>query len=216
MTSAQVDEAKPIRILIAEDHLIARVGLATILNEQPDMTVVAEAINGQQALALFRQHRPDVILMDVRMPIMNGLDAVQAIRAEYPNARIVILSIYSRDEDIHRAFVLGVQAYLKKDVQHDELILAIRAVHAGQTYLPAPIAASLAAQLPRPHLSSRELEVLRLVVNGLSNKQIAYALNIKEHTTKNHVKSILGKLGADDRTQAATAALQRGIIQLQD
>jgi two-component system NarL family response regulator len=207
-------ERAPIRILIAEDHLIARVGVGAIVNAQPDMTVVAEATNGQQALALFREHHPDVTLMDMRMPVVSGFEAVAAIRHEFPGARIVALSTYGGDEDIHRAFLAGVQTYLTKDVLHDELIHAIRAVHAGQKYLPAPIAAALAAQLPRPDLSARELEVLNLIVRGSSNKQIAYALTIAEHTVKNHVKSILNKLDVDDRTQAATAAIQRGIIHL--
>jgi DNA-binding NarL/FixJ family response regulator len=204
-----------IRILIAEDHLIARAGVGAIVNAQPDMTVVAEATNGQQAVALHREHRPDVTLMDMRMPIMTGFEAVAAIRADFPNARIVALSTFGGDEDIRRALLAGVQAYLTKDVLHDELIEAIRAVHAGQRYLPGPVAAALAAQLPRPDLSARELDVLRLIVQGLSNKQIAYTLGIAEHTVKNHVKNILSKLGVDDRTQAATAAIQRGIIHLQ-
>jgi two-component system, NarL family, response regulator len=210
--SAPAVEAPLVRIVIADDHLIARVGLVTIVNEQHDMTVVAEATNGQQAVALYQRLRPDVILMDLRMPVMDGFDAARAIRAEFLDARILALSTYSADEYIHRAFTAGVQAYLKKDVQHDDLIQTIRAVHSGQ----APIAASLVAQSPRPDLSARELEVLRLIAQGLSNKQIGYALSIAEYTVMNHVKSILGKLGADDRTQAATVAIHRGIIHLQD
>jgi two-component system NarL family response regulator len=210
--SAPAVEAPLVRIVIADDHLIARVGLVTIVNEQHDMTVVAEATNGQQAVALYQRLRPDVILMDLRMPVMDGFDAARAIRAEFPDARILALSTYSADEYIHRAFTAGVQAYLKKDVQHDDLIQTIRAVHSGQ----APIAASLVAQSRRPDLSTRELEVLRLIAQGLSNKQIGYALSIAEYTVMNHVKSILGKLGADDRTQAATVAIHRGIIHLQD
>ena len=192
--------------------MIARVGVAAIVNAQPDMTVVAEATNGQQAMALYRKHQPDVVLMDMRMPVLGGVEAVTAIRKEFPGARILALSTYSGDEDIHRAFLAGVQTYLTKDVLHDELVHAIRAVHAGQKYLPAPVAAALAAQLPRPELSARELEVLNLIVQGSSNKQIAFALSIAEHTVKNHVKSILSKLDVDDRTQAATAAIRRGII----
>ena len=206
--------SNPIRILVAEDHLVARVGVSTIVNMQPDMTVVAEAGNGQQAVELYRKHMPDVALLDMRMPIMSGVEAATAIRAEFPNARMIALTTYGGDEDIRRALAAGVQAYLTKDVLHDELLKAIRAVHAGQTYLPAGVAAALAAQIPRPDLSAREVQVLELIVRGLANKQIAYSLNIAEHTVKNHVKNILSKLGVQDRTQAATAAIQRGIVHL--
>jgi DNA-binding NarL/FixJ family response regulator len=178
------------------------------------MMVVAEASNGQQAVEMFRSHLPDVTLLDMRMPVMSGVEAATAIRAEYPNARMVALTTYGGDEDIRRALAAGVQAYLTKDVLHDELIKAIRAVYSGHTYLPAAVAASLAAQMPRPDLSGREIQVLELIVQGLANKQIAYSLNIAEHTVKNHVKNILSKLGVQDRTQAATAAIQRGIIHL--
>lgn len=206
--------SNPIRILVAEDHLVARVGVSTIVNMQPDMTVVAEASNGQQAVELYRKHMPDVALLDMRMPIMSGVDAAGAIRRDFPNARLIALTTYGGDEDIRRALAAGVQAYLTKDVLHDELLKAIRAVHAGQTYLPAGVAAALAAQMPRPDLSAREVQVLELIVRGLANKQIAYSLNIAEHTVKNHVKNILSKLGVQDRTQAATAAIQRGIVHL--
>lgn len=206
--------SNPIRILVAEDHLVARVGVSTIVNMQPDMTVVAEASNGQQAVELYRKHMPDVALLDMRMPIMSGVEAATAIRSEFPNARLVALTTYGGDEDIRRSLAAGVQAYLTKDVLHDELLKAIRAVHAGQTYLPAGVAAALAAQMPRPDLSAREVQVLELIVRGLANKQIAYSLNIAEHTVKNHVKNILSKLGVQDRTQAATAAIQRGIVHL--
>ncbi len=203
-----------IRILVAEDHLVARVGVVTIVNMQPDMAVVAEASNGQQAVEMYRLHQPDVSLLDLRMPGMGGVEAAIAIRAEFGGARMIALTTYGGDEDIRRALAAGVQAYLTKDVLHDELIKAIRAVHAGQTYLPAAVAASLAAQLPRPDLSAREVQVLGLIVRGLANKQIAFTLSIAEHTVKNHVKNILSKLGVQDRTQAATAAIQRGIIHL--
>jgi two-component system, NarL family, response regulator len=206
--------SEKIRILVAEDHLVARVGVSTIVNMQPDMTVVAEASNGQQALELFRKHRPDVTLLDLRMPGMGGVEAATAIRAEFPAARMIALTTYGGDEDIRRALAAGVLAYLTKDVLHDELLKAIRAVNEGRTYLPAAVAAALAAQLPRPDLSAREVQVLELIVQGLPNKQIAYTLNIAEHTVKNHVKNILSKLGVQDRTQAATAAIQRGIIHL--
>ena len=203
-----------IRILVAEDHLVARVGVTAIVNMQPDMVVIAEATNGQQALELYRQHQPDVVLLDLRMPVMSGVEAATAIRAEFPQARLVALTTYGGDEDIRRALSAGVQAYLTKDVLHDELLKAIHAVHAGQMYLPVAVAAAVAAQMPRPDLSAREVQVLELIVRGLANKQIAYALTIAEHTVKNHVKSILSKLGVQDRTQAATAAIQRGIVHL--
>jgi two-component system NarL family response regulator len=202
----------PIRILVAEDHLVARAGVAAIVSMQSDMTVVAEAANGQQAVELYRKHRPDVALLDMRMPVMSGVEAAREIRSEFPSARMIALTTYGGDEDIRRALAAGVQAYLTKDVLHDELLKAIRAVHAGQSYLPSNVA--LAAQMPRPDLSAREVQVLELIVRGLANKQIAYSLNIAEHTVKNHVKNILSKLGVQDRTQAATAAIQRGIVHL--
>jgi DNA-binding NarL/FixJ family response regulator len=204
----------PIRILVAEDHLVARVGVGAIVNMQPDMKVVGEASNGQQAVEMYRKIRPDVVLLDMRMPIMSGVEAARAIKAEFPEAKMVALTTYGGDEDIRRALSAGVQAYLTKDVLHDELLKAIRAVYAGQKYLPAAVAAALTAQMPRPDLSAREVQVLELIVRGLANKQIAYSLNIAEHTVKNHVKNILSKLGVQDRTQAATAAIQRGIVHL--
>jgi len=204
----------PIRILVAEDHLVARVGVTAIVNMQPDMTVVAEAANGQQAIELYRRHLPDVALLDLRMPVMGGTEAAAAIRADFPQARMIALTTYGGDEDIRRALAAGMQAYLTKDVLHDELLNAIRAVHEGRRYLPPSVAAALAAQMPRPDLSARELQVLELIVRGLANKQIGYTLTIAEHTVKNHVKNILSKLGVQDRTQAATAAIQRGIIHL--
>lgn len=204
--------SSPIRILIAEDHLIARVGIGTIVAMQPDMTVIAEASNGAQALELYRQHRPDITLMDIRMPHMNGIEAIAAIRREDNSAKIIALSTFGGDEDIRRALSAGAASYLTKEVLHDELLKAIHAVSAGQTYLPPAVAATLASQMPRPDLSAREMEVLQLIVRGYSNKQIGAALDIAEHTVKNHVKSILNKLGVEDRTQAATSALMRGII----
>jgi DNA-binding NarL/FixJ family response regulator len=155
-----------------------------------------------------------VALLDMRMPVMSGVEAATRIRAEFPNARMIALTTYGGDEDIRRALAAGVQSYLTKDVLHDEMLKAIRAVHSGHPYLPAAVASALAAQTPGADLSTREVQVLELIVQGLANKQIAYALNIAEHTVKNHVKNILSKLGAQDRTQAATAAIQRGIVHL--
>ncbi len=204
----------PIRILVAEDHLVARVGVTTIVNMQRDMSVIAEAANGAQAVELYRQHRPDVALLDLRMPVMTGFEAAAAIREEFPDARLIALTTYGGDEDIRRALAAGVRSYLTKDVLHDELLKAIRAVYAGETYLPAGVAAAVSSDSAAADLSAREMQVLELIVRGLANKQIAYSLNIAEHTVKNHVKNILSKLGVQDRTQAATAAIQRGIVHL--
>lgn len=203
----------PIRVLIAEDHLIARVGVGTIVETQADMHVVAEAANGAEAVRLHEQHRPDVTLMDIRMPVMGGVDAIRAIRERTPLARFIALSTYSGDEEIRRALQAGASAYLTKDVLDDELGKTIRLVHAGRAYLPPAVAATLAAHATRPELTARELDVLALIVRGMGNKQIASELKIAEYTVKNHVKNVLSKLGVDDRTQAATSALQRGIIQ---
>ena len=206
--------AAPVRILIAEDHLIARMGVKTILSMQPDMSVIGEASNGTQAVELYRKLQPDVVLMDMRMPVLNGVDAALAIRSEFPDARIIGLSTYGGDEDIRRALHAGMRSYLTKDVLHDELIRAIHTVHAGDSYLTPEVRAILASGSLPAGLSARETEVLGLIVKGKSNKQIGYDLGIAEHTVKNHVKSILDKLGVDDRTQAATEAIQRGIIHL--
>lgn len=213
---SQVDASmsSKIRILVAEDHLVARVGVTAIINRQPDMLVVAEASNGRQAVERFRKHLPDVALLDLRMPLMSGVEVALAIRKEFSNARLIALTSYGGDEDIRRALAAGVQAYLTKDVLRNELLRTIRTVAAGGTYLPLPLAATLEAQGDSPTLSRREIEVLELVARGLSNKQIAYTLDITEATAKNHVQHILQKLGAQDRTQAATAAIQRGIIHL--
>jgi two-component system NarL family response regulator len=202
----------PIRILVADDHLVARVGVATIINLQPDMEVVGEATNGKQAVDLYRQHLPDVALLDLRMPVMSGLEAAAAIRSEFPKAKLIALTTYGGDEDVRRALAAGVRAYLMKDVQSEELVKAIRLVNEGETYLGTGVNAPSPGELRG--LSPREVQILELIVRGLLNKQIAYSLDISEYTVKNHVKNILSKLGVQDRTQAATAAIQRGIVQL--
>jgi DNA-binding NarL/FixJ family response regulator len=201
-----------IRVFIVEDHLIARVGLTTIVGAQPDMEVVGEAGDGAAALLVYQDRRPDVTLIDIRMPGMNGIETMITIRRGVPEARFIALSTYSGDEDINRALHAGASAYLTKDVLDSELIKTIRLVHAGQTYLPPAVQAVLATRPPGPELTARERDVLALIVRGLGNKQIAYELRIAEYTAKNHVKSILAKLDVDDRTEAATAALRRGII----
>lgn len=198
-----------IRILVAEDHLIARVGVTSILNAQPDMTVVAEAVNGEQAVRMWREKKPDITLIDLRMPVLSGIEAAAEIRGEFPESRLIALTTYEGDESVRRAFAAGVRAYLTKDVRREELLRTIRAVHAGETCVPAAL-----LNHPASQLSLREIEVLELVVAGLSNKQIAWRLQIADTTAKNHVKNILAKLNVQDRTQAATAAIQRGIVTL--
>ena len=205
-----------IRILIAEDHLIARLGIAAIIRKQPDMKVVAEAIDGREAVELCRIHNPEIVVMDIRMPRMDGAEATKQIREGSPNCRVVALSTFGGDEDIRRAFKSGVSAYLIKNVLHDELIKAIRTVHSGEKYLTPEVKAVLASTPFRPELTPREIDVLKLLAQGLINKHIGYALGITEHTVKNHVKSILEKLGVEDRTHAATVAFQRGIIHFEE
>jgi two-component system NarL family response regulator len=205
---------RPIRIMIAEDHSIARRGLSAIINAQPDMKVITEATNGKEAIALYREHAPDVLLIDMRMPVLTGFDAMAAIRSEFANARFVAISTFGGDEDIRRALLAGAQSFLTKDTPNDDLISAIRAVHSGQNYLPTSVAAELNVHSARPSLTAREIEILRLIVQGMSNKEIAYAVGIANYTVYNHVKSILEKLGVADRTQAATAAIMRGIVHL--
>jgi two-component system NarL family response regulator len=203
-----------LKIMVVDDHYLVRMGLASIIAVEPDMTVCAEASSGEQAQALFRTHRPDVTLMDLRLPGMNGADTIQAIRREVPDARFVMLSTYVCDEEIYGALQAGAMAYLVKSVQRDELTTAIRKAAAGQRHIPAEVAARLADRVAGAQLSSREIEVLRLLVSGRRNREVARALDITEGTVKLHVSSILGKLGAEDRTEAVTIALQRGIVQL--
>jgi len=176
--------------------------------------VAGEAENGEQAVRLFRQVQPDVTLIDLRMPGMGGVATIEALRAEFPRARMIVLSTFDTDEDIYRALRAGAQGYLLKEASLDELVDAIRTVHAGQRRIPSPIAARLAERMASPDLSPRELDVLRLLVKGESNKRIAVALNISEATVKGHVNNIFIKLGVSDRTEAAMTALQRGIVRL--
>ena len=203
---------KPISILLVDDHSIIRIGLRGVLEPEPDLAVVAEAEDGAQAVELFREHRPGVTLMDLRMPGMDGIETTRRIHASFPQARILMLTTYDGDHDIHRALEAGACGYVLKNVTGDELVRAIRAVHAGQRYVPEAVAARLAEGLARPELTPREVEVLQFVVKGLSNKEIGDRLHMSEHTAKTHLKSILSKLGVRDRTEAATSALQRGIV----
>ena len=204
----------PLQIMVVDDHYLVRMGLASIIGVEPDMTVCAEASSGEQAQALFRRHRPDVTLMDLRLPGLNGADTIQAIRQEFRDARFVMLSTYVCDEEVYGALQAGAMAYLVKSVQRDELMTAIRKAAAGQRHIPPEVAARLADRVARSQLSAREIEVVRLLVSGRRNREIASALEITEGTVKLHVSSILEKLGADDRTEAVTVALQRGIVQL--
>lgn len=199
-------------VLVAEDHALVRVGLATILNAEPDMHVVAEAETGRQAVELFRRHRPDILLVDLLMPELDGVEITTAVRAEFPRARIVLLTGSDTNEDIYRALKAGAQAYLWKSIRPAELVQALRDVAAGRRVIPPAVAQKLAERLPQSDLSARELDVLRAVVRGLANKEIAHELRLSETTVKTHVANILSKLGVEDRTQAATAALQRGIV----
>jgi two-component system NarL family response regulator len=206
--------ADKLKIMLVDDHYLVRMGLASIIALEPDMAVCAEASSGEQAQALFRTHHPDVTLMDLRLPGMSGAQTIQAIRREFPDARMVMLSTYVCDEEIYGALQAGAMAYLVKSVQREELMRAIRKAAAGQRHIPAEVAARLADRVARSELSMRELEVLRLLVGGRRNREIAGALDITEGTVKLHVSSILGKLGVADRTEAVTVALQRGIVQL--
>lgn len=206
--------SEPIRIMVVEDHHIVRHGLVALLGTVADLSVIAEASDGAQAVELFREHRPDITLMDLRLPKMGGVEAVERIRHEFPAARIVVLTTYDGDEDIYRALQAGARGYLLKGMYKGELLDAIYAVHAGKTRIPAVIAERLAERMGGPDLTGRELEVLRLIVSGSSNKEIGNQLFISEATVKTHINSILSKLGVTDRTQATTAAIQRGIVHL--
>ncbi|GAA0740680.1 response regulator transcription factor [Ideonella azotifigens] len=204
----------PIRVLTVDDHALLREGIASMLAQQPDLQVVAEAGNGREAVEAFRLHRPDVTLMDLQMPLMGGVEATLAIRAEWPHARIVALTTYKGDVQIRRALQAGVSGYLLKSMLRKELVEGIRQVHAGRRLVPSEIAAELAEHLLDEALSPREIEVLRLVAQGGSNKRVASLLTVTEDTIKAHMKGILAKLGAVDRTHAVTIALRRGIIEL--
>ena len=205
---------KQIRIALVDDHPILRQGIAALISDQPDLQLVGQASNGLEAIEQFRLHRPDVMLMDLQMPGMNGIDAMSAIRGEFPDARFVVLTTYTGDVQIVRALKAGARAYLLKSLLHRELLDTIRSVHAGNKRIPPEIAAELADHAADDQLTAREIEVLRLIASGNANKIVADHLSITEETVKAHVKSILSKLDANDRTHAVTIALKRGIIEL--
>ena len=206
--------AKPIRILAADDHALLRHGIASLVNAEPDMELVAQASTGREAVEQFQLHRPDITLMDLQMSDMSGIEAMIAIRSEFPNARVIVLTTYTGDVQVLRALKAGARAYILKGRVHGELLETIRAVHAGQKRIPQEVAAGLAEHTGEDELSTRELEVLRLIAAGNANKEIAAQLSIGEDTVKRHVTNILAKLRANDRTHDVTIGLKRGILLL--
>jgi len=204
-----------IRVLVVEDHHVVRQGLVSLLNVVEGMEVVGEAADGVEAIAQYRKHQPDITLIDLRLPRMSGVDAIQRIRMESPQSRFIVLTTYDGDEDIYRALKAGAKAYLLKGMTTDELIAAIRAVHAGKSHIPQAIAEKLAERMGVEELTPREMDVLEQIVSGKSNKEIADELGVSEATVKTHINSLLSKLGVTDRTQAATAAIRRGIVPLE-
>lgn len=206
--------SQKISVMVVDDHPLIRVGIAAIVNARADMTVVAQAGTGEEALELFRRHKPDVTLMDLRLPGIGGVEAIAAMRTTRPNARFIVVTTYDGDEDIHRALEAGAQGYIIKGMPYQTLVEAIHRVHLGKRFLPPPVANALASRMPDSDLSPREMEVLLLLVAGRSNKEIAQTLDITEATVKSHVSTILMRLGVEDRTQAVVTALQRGLVHL--
>jgi len=210
-----VSAEEKIKVMVVDDHPLIRVGIAAIVNARPDMTVVAQAGTGEEAVALFPRHKPDVTLMDLRLPgKIGGVEAIAAIHKNWPAARFIVVTTYDGDEDIHRALEAGAQGYIIKGMPYQTLVEALQRVHAGMRFLPPPVVHALESRIPDSDLSSRELEVLRLLVAGRSNKDIAQTLGIAEATVKSHVSTILMRLNVSDRTQAVVTALQRGLVHL--
>jgi two-component system, NarL family, response regulator len=209
-----MSKSNEIRILVVDDHPVVRFGMTAFLNAQRNMKVIGEAATGEMAVKLFRKHQPDVVLMDLRLPGMSGVDAIRAIRSEYPQSRFVVMTTYEGEEDIYQALEAGAQAYLIKCMPSETLVDAIIKVNTGLRVIPPAVARSLAMRAPNFSLTDRERDVLVLIVKGNSNKEIASKLGITEGTVKCHVNVILSRMGVSDRTQAAIAALQRGIVHL--
>ncbi len=208
--------AKPakIRILLVDDHIVMRMGLVTATSGEPDMEVVAEAENGLEAIEAYRQHHPDVVVLDLRMPKRNGVETIRLLRQEFPNVRVLVFSNYASGEEVFQSFTAGASGFVVKEMALERLLDAIRKVHRGEQYIPPEISTRMSGRV-LSHLSAREVEVLTLIAKGLSNKEVAAALDLVEGTVKVHVTSILAKLGVADRTQAILAAVKRGIIQLE-
>jgi DNA-binding NarL/FixJ family response regulator len=211
MTMSNVEK---IKVMVVDDHPLMRVGVASIVNARSDMTVVAQTDSGEEAVTLFFKHKPDVTLMDLRLPGMSGVDAIRAIRSSHAGARFVVLTTYEGDADIHRALEAGAQGYVIKGMPYQTLVEALQRVHKGGRFLPPPVARALASRMPDSDLSAREQEVLRLLASGKSNKDIAFLLGITEATVKCHVSAILVRLDVSDRTEAVVTALQRGLVHL--
>jgi two-component system, NarL family, response regulator len=209
-----MNQPSSIRVLVVDDHPVVRQGLIGMLEKAPDIVIVGQGRNGHEAIAVFQQQQPDVTLMDLRMPEMGGVQAIAAICNEFPNARIIVLTTYDTDEEIYQGLRAGAKGYLLKDSEPEELLTAIRTVTEGKQYIPSNVAAKLVQRITAPELSDRELEVLQLVGQGMSNQEISTALNISESTVKTHINRILSKLDVKDRTQAAIIALKRGIASL--
>ena len=207
-------ETKTIRILTADDHALLRQGIAALVAVEPDMELVAQASTGREAIEQFRRHRPDITLMDLQMPDISGIEAIIAIRGEFPDARIIVLTTYGGDIQVVRALKAGARGYLLKGNVHTDLLETIRVVHAGRKRIPPEVASALAMHTAEDQLTGRELEILKLIARGNANKEIAAQLSIREDTVKSHVGNILEKLGANDRTHAVTIGLKRGIIDL--
>jgi len=203
-----------IRILLVEDHILVRMGLITAAKVEPDIVVVAEALDGKEAVEQFRKHKPDIVIMDLRLPGMSGIEIIAALRAEFGPVRVLVLTSYGTEQDIHRAMQAGAAGYLLKDMPLGCLAEAIRTIHAGKQYFPAEITSRLAEQATRSELTERELAVLELIAVGKSNKEVGVALGIVEGTVKIHVTNLLAKLGVMDRTQAVTTAIKRGLLQM--
>jgi len=207
-------KAASIRILVADDHYVVRMGVTAIIDNEPDMEVVAEAVNGLQAVELFEKHKPDLVLLDSRMPLKDGVQAAKEIQDRHPAARILMLTAFDGDEDIHKALAAGAQGYVLKSSTGEQLVPALRAVAAGDGWIPEEVASRLAKRKEFEPLTPRELEVLHELAKGLANKQIADVMNISQHTAKGYLKTILTKLHVADRTEAVTVAIQRGLIHI--